>query len=223
MYPGASPGPPSPAPHSTPSPIPYPYANFNLVRHGAGGGLVEIKSPEMNPFKQDVSYPIPGTSKQTIEPSSMPPYQNLFPSNSPLNDLNDTNLYVPQGLTGPNILTGKVGSTNIGTTSKVENDTSRSHPFPSQAGNTMLDMDSQQYSLELNLGNLDSAELTRMAMMTDANLSENLSSNLTLDEKSGKSAMDCDQGNMTDSFTRVANKVIQELVSYSDMDQSSQQ
>lgn len=223
MYPGASPGPPSP--HSTPSPIPYTYGNFNLLRHNTGGGLVEIKSPEMNPFKQDVSYQVPGTSKQTIEPPPMP-YPNIFPSTSPLNDLSDSNLYVQQGLTSPNIFMGKIGSTNIGTgnIAKVENDTSRSQ-FPAQpGGSTMLDMDSQQYSLELSLGNLDSGELTRMAMsVTAANLSENLSSNLTLDEKAGKSAMECDQGNMTDSLTRVANEALQELVSYSDMNQSSQQ
>lgn len=72
---------------------------------------------------------------------------------------------------------------------------------------TVLDMDSQQYSLELNLGNLDSGELARMAMLTDANLSENLSSNLTLsDDRPQDHAM-------TDSFTRVANNALQELVS----------
>lgn len=73
--------------------------------------------------------------------------------------------------------------------------------------NTVLDLDSQQYSLEMNLGNLDSGELARMVMLTDANLSENLSSNLTLSDDRPQ-----DQA-MTDSFTRVANNALQELVS----------
>lgn len=223
MYPGTSPGPTSP--HSTPSPVPYTFTNINLPRHNTGGGLVEIKSPDINPFKPDVGYHQPGTSKQTLEVAQMP-YTNMFPSNTPLNDLSNTHLYV-QGLPGPNILSSKVvGSTNMGTTdlrmssniTKIENDHGRSH-FPNATGNTMLDMDSHQCSLDLNLGHLDSAELTRMAMMTDANLSENLSSNLTLDDKSGKSAMDYDQGNMTDSFTRAA---IQELVSLNNLDRGSQ-
>lgn len=76
--------------------------------------------------------------------------------------------------------------------------------------NTVLDMDSHQLSLELSLGNLDSGELARMAMFTDANLSENLSSNLTLSERLDNDRPQ-DQA-MTDSFTRVANNAIQELV-----------
>lgn len=218
MYPGTSPGPPSP--HSIPSPVPYPYGNFNLLRHNAGGCLIENKPAELNPFKSDVPYQSASGSKSTLEPTQLP-YPNMFSSGSPLNDLNDSNLYVQQNLTTPNILTHKIGSTNMGTTDprmnmpKMEHDLSRSQ-FPGTSGNTVLDMDSQQYSLDLNLAHLDSAELTRLAMMTDPNLSDNLSSNLTLEEKPGKSTMDCDEGNMSDSFSRVS---LQELVDFSRMPQ----
>lgn len=219
MYPGASPGPPSP--NSTPSPVPYTYSNVNLLRHNAGGGLIEVKPSESNPFKTDLTFPTTGPPKPGPEGSGLP--YPIFPNN-PRNEMGDGGLYVEQSrLAGPTS-TGKPDSNNGGSPeniAKLENDTDRSH-ISGNTGNTMLDMDSQQYSLELNLGNLDSAELTRMAMMTDANLSENLSSNLTLDDKVTKSAMECDQNNMTDSFTRVANNVIQELVSLGDMNQASQ-
>lgn len=221
MYPGASPGPPSP--NSTPSPVPYTYSNVNLLRHNAGGGLIEVKPNESNPFKTDLSFP-PKSGPDGIS------YPNIFPSGNAGNEISESGMYVDHSrMAGPNT-SGKVSSSNGGSAdvrlpenlTKIENDTNRSQ-IPVNTGNTMLDMDSQQYSLELNLGNLDSAELTRMAMMTDANLSENLSSNLTLDEKVSKSGMECDQNNMTDSFTRVANNVIQELVSLGDMNQSAQQ
>lgn len=222
MYAGTSPGPASP--HNTPSPVPCSsFVNLNVFRHNTGGGLLEVKPRPVNPFKPEVLYP--GTSKQPGMDAAALPYRNMFPVSFAENELAETGSYVQQDLTA---LSGKIGSTNMGTgcpagiISKSENDTNRSQ-FPVESGNTVLDMDSHQYSLDLNLGHLDSAELTRMAMMTDANLSENLSSNLTLDEKTSKSGMDCDQGNMTDSFTRVANNVIQELVALGDMNQQSQQ
>lgn len=215
MYPGTSPGPPSP--NSTPSPVPYTYTNMSSLRHSAGGGLIEVKPTDSNPFKAGPDGGVPLT------------YPNIFPAGSTGPEMTPDGavLYVDQSnrLAGPNPA-GKTGEVSNGSSPdvrispKMEGDTIRSH---GTGGNTMLDMDSQQYSLELNLGNLDSAELTRMAMMTDANLSENLSSNLTLDDKVTKSSMECDQNNMTDSFTRVANNVIQELVSLGDMSQGGPQ
>ncbi|EEB18781.1 hypothetical protein Phum_PHUM534150 [Pediculus humanus corporis] len=219
MYPGASPGPPSP--NSTPSPVPYTYSNVNLLRHNAGGGLIELKPNENNPFKSDLGYSSPGGGggggggggplKPHGSENSTLPYSDIFPSRNP-----------PNASSKSASANNNNGNPDVGNMGKIENNSNRSH-VAGNAGNTMLDMDSQQYSLELNLGNLDSAELTRMAMMTDANLSENLSSNLTLDDKVSKSAMECDQNNMTDSFTRVANNVIQELVSLGDMNQGTQQ
>ncbi|CAG2053496.1 unnamed protein product [Timema podura] len=84
---------------------------------------------------------------------------------------------------------------------------------------SILDLDSHQYSL----GQLDSAELANLSLF-DGNLSENLSSNLTLSEnpppelkqeqptqQQQQQQNDVQQENMTDSFTRLTTTTLEDI------------
>ncbi|XP_076173751.1 dorsal isoform X4 [Ptiloglossa arizonensis] len=87
---------------------------------------------------------------------------------------------------------------------------------------SVLDMDSQQYSFDLSLNQLDSAELAAFGTA----LSENLSSGLSISD-SNKPGMSKgtnpevsnteESNNMTDSFTRITNSTIQELCTLNSM------
>lgn len=73
---------------------------------------------------------------------------------------------------------------------------------------SVLDMDSQQYSFDLSLNQLDSAELAAFGTA----LSENLSSGLSISDSSKPETSKGEEPvNMTDSFTRLTNNTIQEL------------
>ncbi|KZC09124.1 hypothetical protein WN55_11588, partial [Dufourea novaeangliae] len=87
---------------------------------------------------------------------------------------------------------------------------------------SVLDMDSQQYSFDLSLNQLDSAELAAFGTA----LSENLSSGLSIsDSNKPETSKGINQeastvgesSNMTDSFTRITNSTIQELCTLNSM------
>ncbi|XP_076239617.1 dorsal isoform X3 [Calliopsis andreniformis] len=87
---------------------------------------------------------------------------------------------------------------------------------------SVLDMDSQQYSFDLSLNQLDSAELAAFGTA----LSENLSSGLSISDSSKPETSKAanvemnnveESNNMTDSFTRITNSTIQELCTLNSM------
>lgn len=79
----------------------------------------------------------------------------------------------------------------------------------------LLDMD-VHCNIELNLNRLDSKDLAELAVL-DGNLSENLSSNLTLYENKNAQKTVSTGENMTDSLTRLTNSTINELCALNDM------
>lgn len=81
-----------------------------------------------------------------------------------------------------------------------------------------LDMDSALCNIGASLDRLDSKDLAELEVL-DGNLSENLSSNLTLSETKQKPVPMNE--NMTDSLTRLATSAINEICSYDMYDASS--
>lgn len=87
---------------------------------------------------------------------------------------------------------------------------------------SVLDMDSQQYSFDLSLNQLDSAELAVFGTALSENLSSGLSISDTVKPEADKGATAESSGagesiNMTDSFTRLTNSTIQELCTLNSM------
>ncbi|XP_017877915.1 proto-oncogene c-Rel isoform X3 [Ceratina calcarata] len=83
---------------------------------------------------------------------------------------------------------------------------------------SVLDMDSQQYSFDLN--QLDSAELAAFGTALSENLSTGLSISESTKPETNKGA-NAEPSNMTDSFTRITNNTIQELCNLNDMYKST--
>lgn len=82
-----------------------------------------------------------------------------------------------------------------------------------------LDMDSALCNIGASLDRLDSKDLAELEVLDAGNLSENLSSNLTLSETKQKPVPMNE--NMTDSLTRLATSAINEICSYDMYDASS--
>ncbi|XP_014250204.1 embryonic polarity protein dorsal-like isoform X2 [Cimex lectularius] len=82
-----------------------------------------------------------------------------------------------------------------------------------QAPNTteILDMDTQQYNVELNFERLNSKDLAELNVLDAGNLSANLSANLSLNDANAQSDM-----NMSDSITTIANQAYKEFFSSTD-------
>ncbi|KAF5302274.1 hypothetical protein FQA39_LY10313 [Lamprigera yunnana] len=105
-----------------------------------------------------------------------------------------------------NIMTNSVSvaHNDLGATSVINIDT------PSGLS-SLLDLDSQQ--MELKQINLNSGELATLNMFDTHNLSENLSHNLSLSDMN----VIRNDVNMTDSFTQLANNVINSICQLNDM------
>ncbi|XP_043274771.1 embryonic polarity protein dorsal-like isoform X2 [Venturia canescens] len=90
-------------------------------------------------------------------------------------------------------------------------------PLMNAADNNVLDLDSQQYSFDMSLNQLDSAEL---AIFGTA-LSENLSSGLSISDPVKVKGVGGNNGegnnSMTDSFTRLTTNTIQEICTLNSM------
>ncbi|XP_076629054.1 dorsal isoform X2 [Colletes latitarsis] len=87
---------------------------------------------------------------------------------------------------------------------------------------SVLDMDSQQYSFDSSLNQLDSAELAAFGTALSENLSSGLSISDTNKPGTSKGANTEvsnveESSNMTDSFTRITNSTIQELCTLNSM------
>ncbi|KOC69051.1 hypothetical protein WH47_09608 [Habropoda laboriosa] len=86
---------------------------------------------------------------------------------------------------------------------------------------SVLDMDSQQYSFDLSLNQLDSAELAAFGTALSENLSSGLSISDSIKPETSKGvnaeASNMEENNMTDSFTRITNNTIQELCNLNSM------
>nr|CAD7444423.1 unnamed protein product [Timema bartmani] len=230
---------PSPSPQShgrTPSPMDYTPAPAHAFYHPTSGMVMYRHTDFMGMGEVFQSPQVPaegmgGAVNGKFFPSHLP--TNPLVMFNPQRVLNPARR-MPQtdmDMSGQGSTWGPVPPSSSPAISSLLDHSSMNIPPPavsSVAGSvnpgegSILDLDSHQYSL----GQLDSAELANLSLF-DGNLSENLSSNLTLSENpppelkqeqpTQQQQNDVQQENMTDSFTRLTTTTLEDICKLNSM------